>query len=71
MKLRVQKGGSMIEDKELQTKMIDKLRKLRRLNDEVGDYVIRKKVDEYLCRAFLMVRDGNEDQLNGGLPSSE
>ena len=56
----------MMEDKELQSKLIEKIMKLRRLNDAVGNRAVRQKVDEYLTRAFLMVRDGHEKNLNGG-----
>jgi hypothetical protein len=56
----------IIDDRGLQGRLLEKISKLRRLNDCVDNLRIRQQVDEYLTRAFLLVRDGHEDNLNGG-----
>jgi hypothetical protein len=55
-----------IEDSFLARDMLDVLTGLERLNDAVGCTEIRHKISEYLVRIRLLVRDGNEDALNGG-----
>lgn len=56
----------MIEDGALQEKIMRKISKLRILIDAVGDYEIRRALDQRLTEAFLLARDGCLRNLNGG-----
>lgn len=59
-------SADIIEDRVLATKLQKKIHELRRLNQAVGNKRIRQKIDEYLCRSYLLARDGHEKNLNGG-----
>lgn len=45
--------------------LADKVNKLRREIDALGDGRLRRGVDEHLTRAYLLLRDGNLARLNG------
>ena len=55
-----------VEDRELAEEIMKKVTKLRRKIDAVGNSRIRQQMDEYLCRVWLLARDGHEKNLNGG-----
>lgn len=57
----------MIEDKELQAKLVKKIDRVRELNQAVGDGQLRKAIDEHLTRAYLLAKYGDLDKLNGGV----
>lgn len=45
--------------------LADKVNKLRREIDALGDGRLRREVDVHLTRAYLLLRDGNLARLNG------
>jgi len=53
-------------DQGLAAKMMTAIQALNRLNDGIGDRALRQQIDEHLVRAFLLVRDGHERNINGG-----
>lgn len=55
-----------IEDRELAGKIIEQVRSLRLMIDAVGNRRIRQAMDDYLCRVYLLARDGHEGNANGG-----
>jgi len=58
---------NQIEDRKLAEAIIKMTHKLGRLNDAVGNRQIRQEIDEHIVKIRLLARDGNLDNLNGGI----